>query len=75
VFKLCGVAAGDVGQRWVGIYNFGVTKLLQRADVSRVKFFEPLACESERSEVIFDRVEKSFCILVPEDWVFRMVEV
>lgn len=75
VFELCGVAAGDVGQRWVRIYNFGVTKKLKRADVFGVKFFEPFACESERTEVILDRVEKSFCIRVPEDWVFRMVKV
>ena len=75
MLKLCGVAAGDVGQRWIRIDNFGVDQLLKRPDVFGVKFFKPLTRESERAEVILDRVEKSFSVLVPEDWVCWVVKV
>ena len=62
VLKLCGVAAWDVSQGRVRVYNFGVTQLLQRPNMFRVKLFQPLPAKSERAEVIFDRVEKSFCV-------------
>lgn len=75
VLKLCGVAAGDVSQRWVRIDNFCVDQLLKRANVFGVKFLKPLTRESERAEVILDRVEKSFSVLVSEDWVCWVVKV
>jgi hypothetical protein len=75
VLKLCGVAAGDVGQWWVRIYNFGVTQLLQRPNVFGVKLFKPLSAKGERAEVIFYRVEKSLRVCVSEDRVDRVIEV